>query len=707
MNLRIPLISLGILALWVSLAGAALDSVSGWDGPQGAALVPTIVPGEVAYSLANGFPIWYEDENGLKLQLCLDQAVERAGGGIFRPCFTEEPLAGSPISFPGNFGAEAFWWGANAATVFSSRQNGAVVAGGDMLFVAQLEAAFAGDLGAIDGDQVAFSRIRLRISVPRPGIYRVTHPYGTFTYRLEDVGRRVINQTQDIGNFDSPGPPPMGDFTEALFDGEPPFGGASPPLGFDFSANAGIVDVEGRSIGPFLVAADAPGGIPLDFIEAVNGDLYLADPGFGAIHLEVPVTGSTFEFDPEEFPGVFANFFQLELVALLVEEVPGVLTPVFPDLEGDRSINGFYLNAADDSQIVHVDEFQLSGKLFNDGPNLKPVANDDLVVIAKGRTGRIDVLDNVEDPVGPGNVHGINPQALGLPTNPDNLREEILLTRALTTPAGGTVQRFTTISTGRAFFTYTPPSPDFTGEDFFDFVVQDTGGLISDPARVTVIVEDLQAQRAEYRPRLGKWRIAGTSSRIDGNAVEVLAGPVAAMTGASVLPTPVVTDAVGRAALALHDNRIDYVFSVDPLPTSPVIFATIHITAPGESIGPSVFFLFDDILDGVFTGSFSDSLTNFIARPSVGVNTFADAVAAILEGRAYLNIYTEAHSFGGGELRGAIDVPLVGTADVVDVNGVGTWIFEGKSTASPGTFRQVNLRSAGGVTVLGVPLQLR
>lgn len=683
-----------IFFLLIALArpsSAALDAVSGRQ--EGFPVQLTEItsidpPALVAYSLANGFPIWFQDANGLKLQLCLDQAVEKAGGGIFFPCFLGNPAPGSPVSFPFNFGAETFWYASNAFRTYVSRQGGALVDGGDMLFRGDLEGAFAGNLGAIDGDQVAFSRIRLRISVPRPGIYRVIHPYGTFDYTIADAGRRAINQTQDIGNFDSPGAPPSGNFTLALSDGP------LPPAAFDPFDNAGVVDISGRGIGPFLRPAVSPGGAQLPFIQAVNGDRYLSDPGFGAIHLEVPVTGSP----------TGNNVFSLELLRLLEPDDLDNLVEV------DPASVGFFLNAENNSQRVVVDRFQLMGKLFDDRPNTPPVAESFFVSTSRNTPVTIDVGESVRDEIVAGtNEYGINPQALGLPTNPSNLLEEILLTRPLTTAAGGRVERDTPINTGRAIFKYTPPSADFTGEDFFHYVVQDHGGLISEAARVTVIVEDLQASRAEYRPRLGKWRVEGTSSRIENNVIEIMGAPHAVLAGERVRPNPVTTGARGRASLALGSDRIDFTFSLDPLPATAVFFATIHIAAPGQATGPSVFFIFDDILHGAFSGSFNGTITpqTLIERPAIGVRNFADFLDAVLDGRAYLNIYTQQHGFGGGELRGDIELALIGTADVVEKDGSGRWVFEGKSEASPGTYRQVNVRSSGGVTVMGLPLQLR
>ena len=44
----------------------------------------------------------------------------------------------------------------------------------------------------------------------------------------------------------------------------------------------------------------------------------------------------------------------------------------------------------------------------------------------------------------------------------------------------------------------------------------------------------------------------------------------------------------------------------------------------------------------------------FHARPEIGINTFADAVQAIVGGNAYVNVHTTAN--GGGEIRGQLAV---------------------------------------------------
>ncbi len=165
--LKKSILGMGLLALSANGALAALSAV----GP----LNPD-----------NGFPQWYEDANGTRLQLCLDTA------GFCLPLDGVNP--GNPIEFPGNFPVESFYWtGENVATVDG---------GGDVLMVLALEAAFVNEV-PVDGDRVVFARIRLRGQGLLSGHYRITYPYGVQEFDVVAGPGRVINFTDDVG-IDTP-----------------------------------------------------------------------------------------------------------------------------------------------------------------------------------------------------------------------------------------------------------------------------------------------------------------------------------------------------------------------------------------------------------------------------------------------------------------------------------------------------------------------
>src|SRR2546422_9977784 len=87
--------------------------------------------------LANGYPLWYQDANGLTLQHCLSQT------GF---CFTSEPNPALPISFPDNFGIEAFYFFASSTINLPS--------GGSALCTLALESSFFNFVSVIPGDQI-------------------------------------------------------------------------------------------------------------------------------------------------------------------------------------------------------------------------------------------------------------------------------------------------------------------------------------------------------------------------------------------------------------------------------------------------------------------------------------------------------------------------------------------------------------------------
>ena len=130
----------------------------------------------------NGFPVYVQDSEGLALELCLNGGTD---------CFFDPVLAGNAFSQDIGFGAEAFWWAAQNFINIPAT-------GFDAILVQAVEAAFISEEPAI-GDQFPFTRLRIRIDVPEPGVYTVTHPYGEEVYVVETVGAgQEIRETFDI-----------------------------------------------------------------------------------------------------------------------------------------------------------------------------------------------------------------------------------------------------------------------------------------------------------------------------------------------------------------------------------------------------------------------------------------------------------------------------------------------------------------------------
>jgi hypothetical protein len=200
--------------------------------------------------LPSGFPEWYQDGAGRALQLCLS-GVDNGNGPL---CPLALPNPNAPIDFPGNFPNETFWFHGDATVPTTA---------GTADLTTALEAAFGGG-AVVNGDQISFARIRIRIDVPAPGgNYRVIHPYGVEEFANVQPGASAIDFTSAVGVA---GPPPA--FAGAL---------------------AG-------AIGPFLTPAATPGGTPLPPID-VALESFIGDP-----NVPGAVTGSAFA----------TNFFRVE-----------------------------------------------------------------------------------------------------------------------------------------------------------------------------------------------------------------------------------------------------------------------------------------------------------------------------------------------------------------------------------------------------------
>lgn len=183
---KLPRLALNALGLTLSLSGSAFAQLAAVD------------PGP--YTFATGkFPIWYQDKNQLSMELCQSRATSSRVGATTPPAYmcTLLPTPGIfddtlPMVFPDNWPDEAFWFLAE-----TNIPNNAAGYGMDA-YVAGIEAAFAGG-NPLDGDQISFARIRMRINVPVAGTYTITHPYGVETVNVTTPGRRAINITRDIG----------------------------------------------------------------------------------------------------------------------------------------------------------------------------------------------------------------------------------------------------------------------------------------------------------------------------------------------------------------------------------------------------------------------------------------------------------------------------------------------------------------------------
>lgn len=214
---------------------------------------------------STGFPMWFEDGNGVRLELVLNQDE-------LAPVIGERPQPDQPLLLPKpgdpreqNFPDEAFYFAAEAQ--MSVAGNGVV---GRARLIIGLEAAFGGAGTPKWGMNVVFARIRVRMDDLIPGAkYTVTHPYGRFD-DLEADDRGRVFHTEDLGIVE-------GDPTAVLGSGQvAPFlvyaGAPAAPNGY---IGDGVTprQVTGSPFNTNLFKVDGPAVNP-DSTSSVQTDLF-------------------------------------------------------------------------------------------------------------------------------------------------------------------------------------------------------------------------------------------------------------------------------------------------------------------------------------------------------------------------------------------------------------------------------------------------
>jgi len=121
---------------------------------------------------SRGFPLFYQDDSGLRLRLCETGTVQCARATRR----TLRPPAG-----------ENFYWMATAH-IRTSR--------GPVDVELALEAAFGGARGRLP---IVFERLRIRGHLNQAGGYTLDHPYGSTNFRaITPTEQRNVNFTRDV-----------------------------------------------------------------------------------------------------------------------------------------------------------------------------------------------------------------------------------------------------------------------------------------------------------------------------------------------------------------------------------------------------------------------------------------------------------------------------------------------------------------------------
>jgi len=177
----------------------------------------------------NGFPQWYEDTSGLMLEPCLDP--------VYCKVQTADPAL--PISFPDNFPGFFSYWSASATIPF----NGSDPLGAQTSATLSLGVTGYFINGTVDPHfQEVSSGISFSVSGLWPGaVYRVTHPYGSFTVLTDTSGAASYSRSSQIGNLSTSfsdtlsgpiGPFLVWDETQAVLDPNTGQFRFAPPAGF-------------------------------------------------------------------------------------------------------------------------------------------------------------------------------------------------------------------------------------------------------------------------------------------------------------------------------------------------------------------------------------------------------------------------------------------------------------------------------------------
>jgi hypothetical protein len=206
----------------------------------------------------SGFPMWFEDSSGLRLELVTN-------ADPMAPAIADLRTPGADVSFPSNYPDEAFYFMAEAQLPVG----GEGVEGRARVIMA-IEAAFGG-VGLPDPDtRVVFARLRVRMDDVKPGQkYVITHPYGVIDdpqLTADENGR--FFHTFDLGIVEN-------DCTAVLRSGQ-----IAPFLQWDTGAPSGYIGdgvtghkVTGSPFGTNFIRIEGPG------IREGGGTPDPADPG--------------------------------------------------------------------------------------------------------------------------------------------------------------------------------------------------------------------------------------------------------------------------------------------------------------------------------------------------------------------------------------------------------------------------------------------
>ena len=382
---------LAVSALAQSISQAALFAVD--TGP---------------YTPANGgFAAWYQDSHGRTLDLCLSKAVSsRVPGTPGAPTYMCNllPTPGvfddaQPVVFPTNFPDEAFWFTADGTIVDAAR-------GINLAYGSAIEAAFAAD-EPIEGDQISFARVRIRVDVPTAGTYVITHPYGIEVFTVDTPGRRAINMTRDIGigapkTYDGALKGDIGPFLRSVngpyTETNPVSGGAEQFIG-DPNLNEAVT---GSPFNTNYIRIEGPGGLDLrSTVFAVSGKL-------STVVRPTPLITQRSTYSRKQ--GASAPIAQQDVFVLAPPPPADVVlnssTPALKLTEADTTGNWYVQNSVNPTlpttlQVTADNHLAIASST----PTTLPMALTDLVVIQRAEyslsSGQLTLVASTSDETSP------------------------------------------------------------------------------------------------------------------------------------------------------------------------------------------------------------------------------------------------------------------------------------------------------------------
>jgi len=490
----------------------------------------------------HGFPLWYEDSDGTRLELGLDPDDPNLPA-------LELPTPGAPVVFPDNFPDDAFYVIAEAEMLVGGPAGSARAR-----LILALEAAFGGTGAVVGGQQMVFGRIRLRIDDVEPGAtYTATGPYGVISGAADDRGR--VFETEDIGatgDFTSPfasriGPflrwatnPPAGYVGDGGSErtvqlgttgpqvffvlegpgvGTGPAGGDPTDPGDPNKARTALFTVQGKVATRFgaavtrAVHTPANGGVDVDvFATSVPGrNLVVTGTGFEATALRSDggryVARVSADARPARITVTNATDVPPFAVVADVSDVVTITDAAY-DLDG-RQLT--VAATSSDGRALTVVGFGAPGTFVTAAPPAAVTVTSDL----GGSATRAVAVTGAAFP----------PAPVEAKAGPDRTVEEGQLVRldgsGSVAATGFTWQE--TSATGVTLDDPTSATPTFTAPAAgtvltFDLTVTGPGGPQTDSVTITVVaavppvVDRITPGRVEFRTGRGQWRIEGTVS---------------------------------------------------------------------------------------------------------------------------------------------------------------------------------------------------